>query len=226
MNSVVDSIFNTIITTLTNLSSGKSWCSLIPSKSRRRSFNCALLYFFSVSYHFCYSMWRNLFCWYLKQHAAGHLMLKIYRLYSNLKGEYFVEQSLITWWAKSTTSIIDDHFNGFSSNTFVGEFSVLVIDLDHKATIRKRVFSLFCFVFQLSHWVVGDRHLLTTVEHSALVIDLDCKATMSAHHFVQKMANSGSCFVCCWLCLWPLAEIVNSNDKVAISINLINQQFT
>ena len=58
------------------------------------------------------------------------------RLYSNLKSEYFVEECLLARWAKSTPSIIDGHFNGLSSNNFL----------------------LFCFAFQLSHWIVGDRH--------------------------------------------------------------------
>ena len=59
------------------------------------------------------------------------------------------------------------------------------------------------------------RHFVN--EFSALVIDLDCKETMSAHHFLQKLGNSRSNFAQYWLCPRPLTEIVNANDKVAMS---------
>ena len=39
------------------LPSGKFRCSLIPSESWKKSFSCVLLYFFSVLYHYCSSMW-------------------------------------------------------------------------------------------------------------------------------------------------------------------------
>ena len=45
-----------------------------------------------------------------------------FRLYSNLKGEYFLEEYILTQWAKSTPSFIDGHSNRFSSNTLAKEF--------------------------------------------------------------------------------------------------------
>ena len=53
-----------------NLSSGKSCCSLKPSKFWKKGFHCNLLYFFSVSYYPCFSIWPNLFWWYLKQNTV------------------------------------------------------------------------------------------------------------------------------------------------------------
>ena len=53
-----------------NLSSGKSCCSLKPSKFWKKGFHCNLLYFFSVPYYPCFSIWPNLFWWYLKQNTV------------------------------------------------------------------------------------------------------------------------------------------------------------
>ena len=54
------------------------------------------------------------------------------RLYSSLKVEYFVEENLLTRLAKSIPSLIDDYFNGFSSNTFTRDFFTVLLCLSTK----------------------------------------------------------------------------------------------
>ena len=54
------------------------------------------------------------------------------QLYCSLKGEYFVEDCLLTRWAKSTSSIMDGHFNRFSSNNFTREFFIVLFCLSTK----------------------------------------------------------------------------------------------
>ena len=52
------------------LSSEKSWCLLISFESRKKSFSCALLYFYSVTCHSFNSKWPKLSWWYLKQRTG------------------------------------------------------------------------------------------------------------------------------------------------------------
>ena len=50
------------------------------------------------------------------------------RLYSNLKGEYFVVECLITRWAKKIFSIVDDQCIWLSSNKLSINFLIVCLD--------------------------------------------------------------------------------------------------
>ena len=88
----------------------------------------------------------------------------------------------------------------------------MAISMGFLLTTSQESFLWSYFVFQLSHWIVGEHPLLSTCkkmklirhlidELPSLIIDLECKATMSAHCFVQKLGNSRSYFIRYWLCL-------------------------
>ena len=65
------------------------------------------------------------------------------------------------------------------------------------------------------------RWLALEICRSTPALGLNCKATGSVHRSVQKLVcNRWNCFVLDRCCLWPLTEIINGNDKIAVSLKL------
>ena len=128
-------------------------------------------------------------------------------LCSNLKGEFFCKGVF-------TYTISKNHFLNY-------RWPLQWVFLQYR---EKRVFYCF-FVFQLGLWVIGTWTPCWTPVRKCSSSDtslanylpwsLICFAKQSCLHI------SSSCFVRYWLCFWPLTEIVNTNDKLAIFINLL-----
>ena len=110
------------------------------------------------------------------------------RLYSNLKGEFFFRGVF-------TGTISKKHYLSYK-----WLFQWVFFQHLHKIII----IILFCLTTKLL-----DKHLQLAIEHlqeheAHQTSRWGSKATMSAHHLVQKLDNSWSCFVRYLLCLWPL----------------------